>query len=139
MELDSFNQHILALLQKNARQSATDIGRTIGLSRTAVQDRIKKLEQKGVIQGYRVVLDNSIHESVKAIIFVKIAQRPCDAALSALSKLDGVQEVSSLSGDWDAILRVSVESTEILSKLNDEIASEEFVETSVSQIILKIL
>ena len=65
MELDSLNQHILALLQKNARQSAADIGRTVGLSRTAVQDRIKKLEQKGVIQGYRVVLDNSIQRSVK--------------------------------------------------------------------------
>ena len=92
-----------------------------------------------MIQGYRVVLDNSIQRSVKAVIFVKIAQRPCDTALSALSELDGVLDVSSLSGDWDAILRVSVESTEILSKLNDEIANEEFVETSVSQIVLKIL
>jgi len=137
MEIDSLSQHILALLENDARQSATDIGRTIGLSRTAVQERIKKLEQKGVIRGYRVIIDSPSHESTRAVIFVKIGQRPCDIALTWLSNLNGVQEVISLSGEWDAIVRIRVASTAVLSELNDTIADNEFIKESISQIVLK--
>jgi len=90
MELDSLNQHILALLKEDARQSATEIGRTVGLSRTAVQDRIRKLEQKGVIRGYRVIVGEAAQETFGAVIFVKISRRPCEVVLNWLSRLNGV-------------------------------------------------
>jgi len=137
--LDSMNQRILALLKIDARRSASAIGREVGLSRTSVQDRIKKLESSGTIRGYQVITADLSHEVVCALIFVKIASRPCDQALHWLVKLKGVKEVHSLSGHWDAVVRVSVASTEELTLLNDEIGRNDFVNECISQVILKSL
>ncbi len=141
MQLDQKDRNILELLQSNARQSATDIGRNIGLSRTAVQDRIGKLERAGVIQGYRAVLFNPNQESVKALVFVKFAVRPCDSVLDWLVTLKGkgVQDIFSLSGSWDAVIRIAVPSAEALSELNDCIENHELIAHSTSQVILKSL
>ena len=55
--MDTLDKKILECLQKNARQSASDIGKTIHLSVSTVIDRIRKLEASGIIQHYTAVLD----------------------------------------------------------------------------------
>ncbi len=141
MQLDRKDRGILELLEKNARQSATEIGRSIGLSRTAVKDRIGKLEGAGIIQGYRAVLMSPGQESVEALIFVKFARRPCDLVLDWLVtlKAKGVQEIYSLSGSWDAVVRINVHSAGELSELNDCIERHALIAESTSQVILKSL
>jgi DNA-binding Lrp family transcriptional regulator len=57
--LDKFDKQIIAELKKNARQSVSAIADTVSLSRSAVTERIKKLEQNGVIRGYQVLLSES--------------------------------------------------------------------------------
>ncbi|KKK96439.1 hypothetical protein LCGC14_2662770, partial [marine sediment metagenome] len=68
------------------------LGREIGLSRTAVQDRVAKLEIEGIITGY--FTDYSLGQSglISAVLFIKISTRPCDRALDWLASLKGVQE-----------------------------------------------
>lgn len=134
MKLDSKNQQIVELLQVNARLSASEIGRTVALSRTAVQDRIKKLEDNGVIRGYRLDLDDT--GNVNALIFVELADHPCEPALTWLIAQKGVQEVLSLSGQWDAVIRISVGSANELSGINDLINESEYIRKSISQVVL---
>ncbi|MFK7855626.1 MAG: Lrp/AsnC family transcriptional regulator [Granulosicoccus sp.] len=139
MPVDAKNRKILSLLEKDARLSATEIGRRVGLSRTAVQDRIGKLERSGTILGYHAVLANPEIKTVEALIFMTVAARPCDTALKWLSALNGIEQVYSLSGELDAVARVRVGTTEELSVLNDTIKSNDLIEISTSQVILKSL
>lgn len=139
MPLDAKNLKILSLLEKDARLSATEIGRRIGLSRTAVQDRMLKLERSGTILGYRTILANPESKTVEALIFMTVTVRPCDTALKWLSTLHGIEQVYSLSGDLDAVARACVGTAEELSILNDKIKSNDLIEISTSHVILKSL
>lgn len=56
-DLDGFDNEIIHLLKENARMTYSEIGERIGLSRTAVKNRMKALEESGIIQGYRAVIN----------------------------------------------------------------------------------
>lgn len=139
MDLDRTDRRIIALLERNARMTAAAIGREIGLSRTAVQDRITRMESDGIIQGYRVVASDETAGLVRALIFVKIAQRPCDKALRWLIALEGVTSVQSLAGELDAVVTAAVPSASELSDLNDRIGRSELFSSAQSQVILRTL
>lgn len=135
--LDRTDKRILAVLEKNARISVAEIGRTIGLSRPAVQDRINKMEACGVIAGYHTDISYEHDRLIRAILFVKIAQRPCDQALKWIASLEGVQEVLSLSGEIDALVKCAVPSVQALTALNDKIGASKLIANSTSHIILQ--
>ena len=136
MSIDRTNKRILALLERNARMSAAAIGREIGLSRPAVQDRISAMERDGTIRGYHVAADDGVG-LVHAVLFVSISERPCDRALRWLSTLEGITSVASLSGELDAIAHVSVPGVAELTALNDRVAAAPFISGSTSQIVLR--
>lgn len=113
------------------------LGREIGLSRTAIQDRVTKLETDGVITGY--FTDYSLGQPglISALLFIKIAIRPCNQALDWLASLKGVQEVQSLSGDIDAIARCLVPTPRDLTDLNDKVGVSNMITSSISSIVLE--
>lgn len=115
--------------------SATAIGREIGLSRPAVQERISRMERDGVIQRYRVETSPG-GEIVRARLFITIAERPCDRALRWLASLEGVAAVVSMAGDVDAIAEVVVPTPADLSRLNDTITRSDLIASSVSRVVL---
>jgi Transcriptional regulators len=135
MELDRTSKRILVLLDRNARMSATAIGREIGLSRSAVQERIARMERDGVIQRYRVEIAPG-SDIVHARLFITIAERPCDRALRWLASLEGVSSVVSMAGEVDAIAEVVVPTAADLSRLNDTISRSELISSSVSRVVL---
>lgn len=134
--MDLTDQKILAALARNARMSFAALGREIGLSRTAVQDRVGRLEDRGVITGYHTEYDAEAAGLVRAVLFVTIAARPCELALAWLASLSGVEEVLSLSGEIDALVRCRVASPVALTALNDRIGTSELIASSVSSLIL---
>jgi len=137
--LDQTDKRILAILERNARTSVAEIGRQIGLSRTAVQDRISKLETNGVISGYHAQIVNAQNDLTRAVLFVKIAARPCDPALNWMLSLEGVQEVLSLSGDLDALVRCTVANVAALTALNDRIGASDLIASSHSNVVLRVI
>ncbi len=96
-----------------------------------------KLEANGAIQGYHAVVSDQQSVLLRALIFIKIAARPCDQALDWLSTLEGVQEVTSLSGDIDAIVKCALSNPNDLAKLNDKIGSNNLIASSHSYMILR--
>jgi len=137
MELDQTNLRILSLLEKNARVATAEIARQVNLSRPAVQERITRMEASGVIAGYRVQSEQA--GAVRALVFVRIASRPCDPALQFLAAQEGVVEVASLSGELDAVVRVSLPTVEALADLNEVIGSHDLIAEARSQVILRVL
>ena len=68
---DSFDDKILAILQRNGRISMAELGRQVHLSQPAVTERVRKLEESGVITGYRAVVDlEKLGYGIRAIIRV---------------------------------------------------------------------
>lgn len=137
-ELDLTDRRILAVLEGNARTSAAAIGRQIGLSRTAVQDRLSRLEASGVITGYHVRVAEALDDMIRAVLFVKISVRPCDPALNWMASLEGVLEVVSLSGELDAMVRCTVPDVAALTALNDKIGSSDLIASSSSSVVLRV-
>lgn len=135
--MDLTDKRILAALERNARISAAELGRSIGLSRTAVQDRIARLETRGVITGYRAQIAGE--DLLPAVLFVKIAVRPCDPALRWLSGLEGVREVISLTGEIDAMVHCSLPDAQALSRLNDVIGASDYITSATSSMVLRVL
>lgn len=134
--MDQTDKRILAILGRNARISFAALGREIRLSRTAVQDRVTKLEANGVIRGYHADYSQNQSGVIHALIFVKIAVRPCDQALDWLTSLSGVQKVTSISGEIDAIAHCVVTSPSDLTVLNDKIGTSNLITKSTSSLVL---
>ncbi|WP_323797203.1 Lrp/AsnC family transcriptional regulator [Nisaea sp.] len=136
-KLDPTNRRLLALLKEHGRTSASDLGRTLGLSRTAVQDRIRRLEKAGVILGYTAVV--SVADDlppVAALVSITISERPCAPVLAHLQALPEVERLFSVAGPTDAVILVRVTDTQALSALVDRISAIEHVSTATAAVVL---
>lgn len=93
-ELDAVDREILALLQSDARRSATDIGDRVGVSDTTVLNRIERLEEEDVLADYRAVVDYEragFHRPFLFICTVPIAER--EAMAERVLQVPGVVRV----------------------------------------------
>lgn len=97
------------------------------------------MESEGVIAGYRIAVSQTGAGLVRALIFVRIAERPCEKALQLLASLEGVVSVHSLAGELDAVATVVLPSIADLSSLNDSIGKSELISSAQSQVILRTL
>lgn len=117
-EMDDVNWRILGLLQENARISFSEIGRCVGLTSTAVAERVRRLEDAGVIRAYRVVLGmEALGFAVTA--YIRIAVRPgCSAQVVRLSECaPEVLECLRLTGEDSYLIKVAVTSVQHLEAL----------------------
>lgn len=112
MVLDQTDKKLLQLLQEDCKQTNKALSNVLGLSVTAVYERIKKLEHQGVISNYVALLDKeSIGKSFIAFCHVKLVQHSQDYVVKferEVAKLDEVLECYHISGDYDYILKVLV-------------------------------
>ena len=116
MELDSADRQILALLQQDARLPFTEIGRRVHLTSPAVAERVRRLEETGVIQGYTPRLNlRALGYSFEAFVQVVVQS---DAALLAWAAAHPeVLAVHATTGEHCALLRLALTSPEHLQSL----------------------
>ena len=122
MTLDGTDSRILALLQKSAALPKAEIARRVGLTPTAVFERIKKLEKSGVIRGYEVKVDpRALGLKLTAYVFVS-ERKPVQGEPTAdqLARLPNVEEVSKIAGEDCFLLKVRVADTEELARFLDQ-------------------
>lgn len=121
--LDSVDWALLTELQQNARISYTELGRRVGLTPPAVIERVRRLEDSGVISGYRVDLNmDRIGRPLKAVI--RIAQndaRGCNLG-AVLRDMPEVLETDRITGEDCYTLKVAVASPERLEDFLDRLA-----------------
>ncbi|KAA9039112.1 Lrp/AsnC family transcriptional regulator [Ginsengibacter hankyongi] len=108
--LDSKDLEILKLLQENARITIKEISGKIHLSTTPVHERIKRMEESGVIKQYATLVN---HEKVKkglmVICYVSLKQHSKNAGvkfIKTIHELNEVVECFSISGEFDFMLKV---------------------------------
>ncbi|HEY9000941.1 MAG TPA: Lrp/AsnC family transcriptional regulator [Mucilaginibacter sp.] len=106
--LDKVDLNILRLMQENARISNADMARELGMAPSGVLERVKKLEQKGVIQQYTARINPAaLQQKMLAFIFMKASDGPgCTDTAEALAKIPEVQEVHHIAGDDCYLVKV---------------------------------
>ncbi|MBI5710382.1 MAG: Lrp/AsnC family transcriptional regulator [Candidatus Eisenbacteria bacterium] len=117
--LDPKDQAILDLVQRDGKMSQAEIARRVGLSTAAVNERLKKLEQAGVIRRYAALLDpRALGVQVTAFVEVFIEHPRHEAAfLEKLRTLDEVQECHHVTGEFSVFLKVRVRDMDALQDL----------------------
>lgn len=108
--LDKLDIEILKLLQDNARITVKEISETIHLSTTPVHERIKRLEQNGVIKQYVTLVDrDKVGRGLMVICYVSLKAHSKIAGVQFIKTMNGLQEVVecySISGEFDFMLKV---------------------------------
>lgn len=118
MELDKINWSILTCLQENARASFADIGREVGLSAPAVAERVSKMEEAGIILGFRLEVDyEKTGYSLKAFIAFTAHSGKLMPFLNYVDKLDEVLECHRVTGNYCIFLKVVVSNSGRLQEL----------------------
>ncbi len=137
MPLDAIDQRLLTELRENARLPVALLARKVGLSRTAVQARIARLERDQVIAGYGV-RSGAAHErsQVQAHVMLTVGPKLSGLVEAALRKIPEVRSLLSISGTYDMIAIVQAGSIERLDAVIDGIGLLEGVERTHTSVVL---
>ncbi|ESP94437.1 transcriptional regulator [Pseudoalteromonas luteoviolacea 2ta16] len=132
------DERLISVLRSNARASISELARMLDMSRTTVQSRLQKLEQSGVIQGYKVDFGQDyLGNLVSAHVSIKVKQKLTAKTNNALKQLANIAALYAISGEYDMIAIVEAQSLEQLSQLLDEIGNLDGVERTNSAVILE--
>lgn len=119
--MDALNSNILKCLQENARQSNTEIGRQVGISSPAVSERIKKMEDAGVIEGYRTIVSPyEVGYQLKAIITLRAFMGKLKPFLEKVKTFDEVVNCYRITGDENIVMVVVIKNQKHLERLIDQ-------------------
>ena len=109
--LDSFGRMLLDELQTNARLSLAELGRRVGLSPTATAERLKQMEEVGIVHGYTVEIDReALGLEVMAFIRMSCGGHNYHRLLEYVQHLEEVRECHHLTGGDDLLLKVTTNS-----------------------------
>lgn len=134
MNVDSINWKILALLQENARFTHTEIGKKVGITSPAVTERIRKMEDIGLIAAYRTELNPyELGYQLKAIITLRAFMGKLKPFLEKVTSLKEVIDCYRITGNENIVMIVVLRNHKHLESLIDRLIS--YGETK-TQIIL---
>ncbi|MAP95681.1 MAG: AsnC family transcriptional regulator [Ponticaulis sp.] len=137
MKLSEQDHAMIELLKRSARMSVSDMAKALGVSRSTAQKRLERLETAGVIESYSCILAAPYQRDwVSAHILVRVAAKQMDAVVDRLNHVKGIEEVHSVSGEFDLIVVVSAPSVTTLEVSIDEVIAIEGVERTTTSVIL---
>jgi Lrp/AsnC family transcriptional regulator, leucine-responsive regulatory protein len=118
-KIDDIDIGILDILQNNARETQSEIARAVGLAPSAVLERIRKLEARGVIRGYAAQIDPRVlQQGMLAFVSVRSAESPGDDNVAtSLAECPEVLEVHQVAGDDCYLIKVRARDAEHLGSL----------------------
>ncbi len=124
VNLDKIDLKILKLLQENGRKTNVQLSNEIGLSPAPTLERVKKLENSGIIKSYHAVVEEkAVALGIKAMIQVSLVRQK-DNAISnfkkQINKIDEIVECYQVTGNYDYLLKVVVKDIPSFEKLIGE-------------------
>jgi Lrp/AsnC family leucine-responsive transcriptional regulator len=136
--MDQLNRGILECLQKNARFSHAEIGRIVGISSPAVNERIKKMEDAGVIRGYRTEVSSfECGYQLRAIITVRAFMGKLKPFLDQVKGFDEVVNCYRITGNENIVMEVVLVDQKHLERFIDKLIV--YGETKTQIILSKVV
>jgi Lrp/AsnC family leucine-responsive transcriptional regulator len=138
MNIDKLDCELIEMLQIDGRKKRNELAEKIRLSIPAVSERLKKLEDDGIIQGYYAKLDHKkLGKDVTAFILVTVdSSKHFAPFVDHVSIIDEIQECHAITGDGTHLLKVRTENTEGLEKLLGKIQSWQGVIKTTTSLVL---
>jgi Lrp/AsnC family transcriptional regulator, leucine-responsive regulatory protein len=135
--LDERDLDILAALQEDARATYSEVGRRVGLSASAVHERVRKLERTGAIRGYRAIVDP---EALGLFVTALIAVSPLDPTQpddlpERVREFREVEDCFSVAGEANYILKVRTPTTAGLEDLIRRLREKGEVQTRTTVVL----
>jgi Lrp/AsnC family leucine-responsive transcriptional regulator len=135
--VEALDRQIVQMLIQDGRMSYTDLGKATGLSTSAVHQRVRRLEQRGIIRGYTAIVD---HEALGLPLTAFISIKPIDPAApddapQRLADLPEIEACHSVAGDENYILKVRVGTPGDLEHLLSTIRSVANVSTRTTVVL----
>jgi Lrp/AsnC family leucine-responsive transcriptional regulator len=123
-QLDETNWQLLEALQQNARLSYSELGQRVGLTAPAVAERMRKMEEQGIITGYTASVDlTQLGLPIVALVrLVPAAGLHCRSLASAVSELPEVLECYRVAGNDQVLVKVAATSMTHLDNVLDQLA-----------------
>jgi Lrp/AsnC family transcriptional regulator, leucine-responsive regulatory protein len=137
--VDALDRKALPLLMKDARVTWSELGHELGLSAPAAAERVRKLEDQGIIRGYSAILNaEALGYSLTAFVFVTLTdQRRRTAFHNGVKRLDQIVECHHVAGDDDFLLKIRCRGTRDLDRLLvDELKGKMGVARSRTTVVL---
>jgi Lrp/AsnC family leucine-responsive transcriptional regulator len=132
MDLDKKDRLIIRALQQDARQSLSALGKRIGLSQPAVSERVRKLEEAGVICGYSARIDlGAIGFGLQAVVRVRSTHEHVGWYLALFESMPEVLDVVRVTGDDCFVVRCAFAVPGDLERVVDALAIHGSVTTAV--------
>ena len=135
--MEELDRQIVGHLAGDGRMSFTDLGKATGLSTSAVHQRVRRLEQRGVIRGYRAIVDpEALGLPLTAFVSIKAVDPAAeDDAPQRLTGIPSIEACYSVAGDEAYILKVRVSSPQALEALLAEIRAAAGVSTRTTVVL----
>lgn len=130
------DHQLLALLSANARESTASIARKLGISRTTVQERIRRLERSGIIAGYTVRLANRQAANVSAQVLLNVNPKQSDQVVRELRAMPHCSALHAVSGVFDYVVTVEARTTAELDRCLDRIGQLPGIERTQTLVVL---
>jgi len=132
--LDATDARILGTLIDDARISVAELARTVGLSPPSVSERIKRLEESGVIEGYTLAINpTALGLPLAAWLRIRPIPGQLHKVAEVLRKLPAIVECDRVTGEDCFVARAHVQSVDDLEKLIDQIIPYAMTNTSIIQ------
>ena len=142
--LDEKDARILEILQRDGRATNVELARTVELTPSATLERVRKLEERGLIKGYTALLDpHALGLGLVAFIFVRVDDRDdqfgrAESTAEALSELPSVLELHHLAGEDCFLLKIRARDTDDLYRiLRDDLGRFKAIKSTRTTIVLK--
>ncbi len=119
--MDKFDQLILAELVNNARVPVARIAERVNLSRSSVSERIKKMEDSGLISGYQVVLKQPESDKVSAFFEIYHSALKCEDVIPIVKVFPEIVECHGISGETDLLVLCRARSMERITAIRNAI------------------
>jgi DNA-binding Lrp family transcriptional regulator len=137
MPKDDLDRRLIALLQADARRSAADLARALGVARTTVLARLSRLERDGAIAGYTVRLGaDAAPAGVEAFVGITVEPKQARGATQRLATVPELRLLCSVSGEFDYIALLRADSPARLDALLDEIGGFAGVLKTTTSVVL---
>ena len=135
--MDEMDNALLTLLRHNARTSLSDLAAQVGVSRSTARARIARLEARGDIIGYKVIVKADVAEApVRGIMMIAIEGRGTERIIRQLTGLPEVTRVHSTNGRWDVIVEISTETLESFDAILHSVRRFDGVTASETSLLL---
>jgi len=138
--IDEIDRRLIKALNENARRSFRELAKEVGLSVTAVINKIKKLEEAGAIKGYIAVLDPEYFGyNLMAIIALRISKGKLLETQELIAREPQVVAVYDITGEWDSLVIGYFRSREELNRFIKKILSFRYVDRTVTHLVLNVV